>query len=225
MEQHGLGCYMITYISDGKRLLNFESSRAKFKELQLFKAIVPNSKNTYQLSLFHPSFLSTMGNKKIGTALSHFEVQKLSISSGNKWTFVMEDDFEFESLSPRFFVNIINQAEKIGSSFVSFDCRPRFHKAQFQEQIKVGKFYKMIPQWGLGCYLANSEASKRLLELKPINSNIDIHWIFNNLCELKNPVMIERELNPFVNCGVEDYKDSRKSKYGSMLQKNDIKLL
>lgn len=220
---------MITYTSDKKRFENFLESQKKIKNLELFEAIIYNKEVIYD-TIIDKKYLKNKNWKSIGCSLSHYLVQKKSFEENVDWTLTIEDDFEIgEEIQINFFEEIIKKAKSIGCNYVHFDCRTRFRKKQYSNDMKEGDFfYRMIPQWGAGCYLAHRSASESFLNCIPIDKPSDMHWFFFNLNKLKNPMVINPKINPFNNLGIDDYlnlKEEYKNKYSSIIKSGKIKHL
>lgn len=220
---------MITYLSNKKRFANFLDLKKKIENLNMFEAIVFNGKNTCFDNIIDKKYLMKKNWKKIGCALSHYLIQKKNIEENINWTLTIEDDFEVEKIQKNFFEKIIQQADSVNCNFVYFDCRSRFRKKQFSINMKENEyFYRMIPQWGAGCYLSHKSAAENLIKCIPLDKPIDMHWFFYNLNKLKNPMVLNPKINPFNNLGVDDYTDLKnglKSKYSSIIKSKEIKHL
>ena len=215
--------YMITYLRSDIRRNNFYNTKQKLTSLNLFEAIdfCSDAKHLSDLAseLFSRKFWDNkLSCGKVGFCMSHYLLYKQPRSN---WVLVLEDDNE---LKPNFNLEILEkvivEAEKAGSVLVFMDTRNKFKSEQFAEKNRISThLYGMIPQWGSGAYLINSEGRDQLLSLTPLDSPLDMHYFFWNLSKIDRPTVIADKHNPFVNMGVDDYKSRTTTKYGSLLEK------
>lgn len=236
--------YMITFTKEARRLSNFNRTKSKLNNLQLFEAV--NAIDHYEylesmdkkLSLHTSRYLDEWRwlPGKLGCNLSWLKLFKdiqLNYSlyaDFPKWFLILEDDTELliEDVEGKI-SNIIEEAEALNGYFVKFlvgSGKERLSNGivefspdiQFSEQYHIkDNFYKLIPSWGNWAQIFHAEAIEAILSAIPWDDHLDLLLMDSPVFEKLNGLAYKQDF--FTYSGATRLEEADKN-FGSLIFKN-----
>lgn len=187
--------YMIVYDASEKRSENYKVQTANIPNLQKFSAVdtlenfEKNAETAKKKNYASDTYIwGSVCNKypgKLGCNLSHQILWETFLNNHTEnWLMVFEDDVLINEYdTDERFSKILSVAEQNNSNFIQLYTNPGFVSKQSDADSIVGNLYKMIPQWHTVAYAISRTGIELLMELYPVNENID-EFISSNVDEL-----------------------------------------